>query len=536
MIKLTEKFFIKRPKRRYYNLYATEGFINLPNDLTGTGPRTKVYVVGFVGGLVRTEEIDFDGTPIPGTTKTYNPQFENTKENRERLRGTAVIPGPVISGDVGDEIYMSLTNLGMPLAGIDDPHTIHTHGGHVATQVDGFPETSFGVPETPIGADEPITITYFYKATHPGTFMYHCHVEASEHVQLGMYGSFIIYPSYLSLFRAGIVRCPITGKWFYKGSLQPQIPDTATNRNFALNNINTYFDSEWIHLFSDIDSKWHNYVLTGGAFNAVDYKPDYWLVNGRAFPDTLLPTKLPEHLEPDYGYSIPEGYESYVKVNLEDKFLIRMANISYQPVPWHTHGWHGTIVAKDTNPRIADPNNPGIERAFTVLVGSGETYDVLFDASDKRDEYANYIFCGQGGFPPLMEQVARAAEMAGEENIWENIPLANGLGKGDFLPPYNWAVWNYGSGTANNFFFPQFYPAHNHDDYKVTNNGTYPGGQLTLIETDFPGSDYTASPPVITEPAWECPITIENEKLIKENLSEADKKLTLEEVEELIDK
>lgn len=25
---------------------------------------------------------------------------------------------------------------------------------------------------------------------------------------------------------------------------------------------------------------------------------------------------------------------------------------------------------------------------------------------------------------------------------------------------------------------------HNHDDYKVTNNGVYPGGQLNYIQTD----------------------------------------------------
>jgi hypothetical protein len=35
-------------------------------------------------------------------------------------------------------------------------------------------------------------------------------------------------------------------------------------------------------------------------------------------------------------------------------------------------------------------------------------------------------------------------------------------------------------------FFPQFYPMHNHDDYKVTNNGIYPGGALTLIQADAP--------------------------------------------------
>lgn len=41
----------------------------------------------------------------------------------------------------------------------------------------------------------------------------------------------------------------------------------------------------------------------------------------------------------------------------------------------------------------------------------------------------------------------------------------------------------------NDNFFPQFYPMHNHDDYKVTNNGKYPGGQLTLIQTDAPDSE-----------------------------------------------
>lgn len=27
-----------------------------------------------------------------------------------------------------------------------DFHTVHMHGAHVATQLDGFPESSFGIP------------------------------------------------------------------------------------------------------------------------------------------------------------------------------------------------------------------------------------------------------------------------------------------------------------------------------------------------------------------------------------------------------
>lgn len=30
---------------------------------------------------------------------------------------------------------------------------------------------------------------------------------------------------------------------------------------------------------------------------------------------------------------------------------------------------------------------------------------------------------------------------------------------------------------------------HNHDDYKATNNGIYPGGQLTFIQADAPDKE-----------------------------------------------
>ncbi|HWP96267.1 MAG TPA: multicopper oxidase domain-containing protein [Syntrophomonadaceae bacterium] len=498
--------------RRFYNLFATDGFIRLPVDPTGTDPRAEIYVFGFVGGLVRTQLVR-KGKVI--STQNYNPQFEDTLANRENLRGTAVIPSPLITADVGDEVYIRLVNLGMLMSTppVLDVHTIHIHGAHVATQLDGFPETSFGVPVTPVGSTESIHVTYFFQPEHPGSLMYHCHQEASEHIQMGMYGAFIIYPSYASLCQAGIEKCPRTGAWYYRRRYQPQIPVSATNRNFAQNDIKTFFNSDWIHLLSDIDSVWHNAVFTQDPnFNAVNYKPDYWLVNGRAFPDTLLPTQLPLSLVPNFGYSIPPGYESYVHVNVGDRFLVRLINMSYQPVPWHTHGWMGTIVAKDAHLALVNGHE---EMVFTVLVGSGETYDVLYSADDKRRQYANYIFCGQAGLPSLKDQIAVATQLSknvgtfippfpGAQDLWTNIILAGGLGKGSFLPPYNWAVWNYGSATADNFFFPQFYPAHNHDDYKVTNNGVYPGGQLTFIETDFPGSDYTASPPIITEPPWRC--------------------------------
>ena len=38
------------------------------------------------------------------------------------------------------------------------------------------------------------TLTYYYNVTEPGTYMYHCHVEATEHMQMGMLGNLYVRP------------------------------------------------------------------------------------------------------------------------------------------------------------------------------------------------------------------------------------------------------------------------------------------------------------------------------------------------------
>lgn len=86
------------------------------------------------------------------------------------------------------------------------------HGAHVATQLDGFPESSFGLPMWMDFDKTPPVATYLFDTEHPGTYMYHCHVEASEHVQMGMYGALVVYPSMKSLKLVGI-RKLCNGGW-----------------------------------------------------------------------------------------------------------------------------------------------------------------------------------------------------------------------------------------------------------------------------------------------------------------------------------
>ena len=101
-------------------------------------------------------------------------------------------------------------------------------------------------------------------------------------------------------------------------------------------------------LLSDIDSLWHESVRDKIHFNAVDFKPDFRLVNGRAFPDTLLPHPLTPIGCNDRNLT-QINYESYVHIKTNEKFLLRMINMGYQVVPWHIYGWHFMVVGKDSH-------------------------------------------------------------------------------------------------------------------------------------------------------------------------------------------
>ena len=191
-----------------------------------------------------------------------------------------------------DYIGISLRNIdnANPVAP-KDPHTIHLHGQQVTTQNDGFNETSFEVPElascvNPDGSPGTCNeAVYYWYADKAGTFMWHCHVEASEHVQMGMYGALVIRPK--------------TKK------------KSATHHTVFGGFYNDRFDREYIVLLSDVETTAHDaiqsdfnasllptiYPDTSTAainnYNFVNFRANAWLVNGRAWPDTIRPISTP---------------------------------------------------------------------------------------------------------------------------------------------------------------------------------------------------------------------------------------------------
>jgi hypothetical protein len=97
---------------------------------------------------------------------------------------------PTMVADQNEALWLTLTNAGFrERPDLVDAHTVHYHGFPNAGSVfDGEPMASFGIN---IGS----SLTYYYKNVEPGTYMWHCHVEAAEHMQMGMLGQLVINPA-----------------------------------------------------------------------------------------------------------------------------------------------------------------------------------------------------------------------------------------------------------------------------------------------------------------------------------------------------
>lgn len=125
----------------------------------------------------------------PGTSETVPLYTLNDGERQMNVvsigfRASAddplVVPNPEIRLQEGDTLILHVQNFN-PL-----PHTFHFHGGLIPWEYDGVPYMT----QLPIHAGQ--EYTYVFEDLKAGTYFYHCHVDAAHHMDLGMYGAFIV--------------------------------------------------------------------------------------------------------------------------------------------------------------------------------------------------------------------------------------------------------------------------------------------------------------------------------------------------------
>jgi FtsP/CotA-like multicopper oxidase with cupredoxin domain len=256
----------------------------------------------------------------------------------------------MLAFDEEDDIYMTLTNLGLQQRpDLFDGHTLHWHGFVNAIPLfDGVPELSLAVP---IGRD----FTYFYRPHDAGTYMYHCHFEDVEHVQMGMTGMVFVRP---------------------KQNAAPLHP----GERYAYNDGDgsTAYDREFAFMITELWSAAHYRDAHIQVNDWTDYQPSFWLLNGRGYPDTIEPNGDP--LSTAAGRLQYQPISSLVRCNAGDRVLLRLSNLGYQNHTMSVDNIDLQIVAKDASLLKGRDGTKNYITTNSVDIGPGESRDVIFVA------------------------------------------------------------------------------------------------------------------------------------------------------------
>ncbi len=211
------------------------------------------------------------------------------------------LPGPLIRVTEGDAVRIILKNE------LPEPTTIHWHGIEVPNEMDGVPEMT----QNPVAPGD--TFVYEFIARPAGTFMYHSHFEADIQVPAGLYAPFIIDP------------------------LEEESDPPDVDVMLMISEV----------LVRD--------GLTYAAMPMSGMEPNYFTINGKAFPATET-----------------------IRVRRGQRVRLRIAAIGQFTHPMHLHGVPFQIVATDGHPL---PQAARLTKD-TVNVAPGERYDIEFVASE----------------------------------------------------------------------------------------------------------------------------------------------------------
>lgn len=316
-----------------------------------------------------------DLSPDPTMFSTYMFGFRNVlgmnRKQKENQKGLATHPSPLFWIDQYDEagnpneFRLQITNLGLSMRpDLIDEHTVHFHGlRNIIPFFDGEPNTSLAVP---IAGE----FTYAYRVREPGTYMYHCHVEDVEHVHLGMTGLVFVNP-----IQNGNTTLYPSGKFAYNDG----DGSTGFDREFAMLLTEVWAEAHWA--FSHVQLP-----------NWDEYRADFYMLNGRVYPDTIAPNGSVDFRDPQYdnqGYLEPTtGYEhlvhqplsSLVTCNEGERVLLRFSNLGFTKQNMALSGIKMRVVGKDaTHLRGRDGTDLTYE-ASNIFIGVGESYDAIFEA------------------------------------------------------------------------------------------------------------------------------------------------------------
>jgi FtsP/CotA-like multicopper oxidase with cupredoxin domain len=315
------------------------------------------------------------------------------------------IPAPLIAFDEDDEMFLTLTNVGMIMRpDLFEQHTIHFHGyPNASSFYDGVPDASVAIN---IGA----SFTYYYLAPDAGTYFWHCHITPPEHLQMGMVGQLYVRPrqdrvpnggnlyTYLG-YQNGIgvtiadlrTACTPAADILCSATM-PAINTRVTQGLDILGNPQKYvyndgdgstaYDVEYPIQMHGFDPNFHFVGMTFNPEMFVDMKDKYFLLNGRSYPDTVAPgPQATETSDGQMHYSQP--LPAVINIPKGGKASLRLVNLSVAEyftlqslgVPMKVVGWNAKLLR----------DQAGINTEYyanSITLGGGESNDVILDATN----------------------------------------------------------------------------------------------------------------------------------------------------------
>lgn len=294
-------------------------------------------------------------------------------------------PAPTIEVDEDDELFLSLTNVGMTMRpDLFDPHTVHWHG---------FPQASpifDGVPDSSISINMGATLTYYYNAKDAGTYMYHCHVEATEHMQMGMLGNLLVHPRQNKL-TAGtelLAAFATNGANVNNGGTTPPPAINtgvkhAANVTYAYNDGDgsTAYDVDFPIQMGSFDPDFHDASLNVQPLPFAGMDDRYFMLNGRGYPDTAVKGSLPNTPDPVGGSHESQPVDSRIEATPGQRILLRISNLNI--TAFYTLGTNGLpmeVIGLDARLLRDDTGKNMYYKTNSLTLGGGQSADVIITA------------------------------------------------------------------------------------------------------------------------------------------------------------
>jgi FtsP/CotA-like multicopper oxidase with cupredoxin domain len=342
------------------HLAATDGWISLPG---------QVPIPGAPGSFYNPDDL------APEDLTTYMFGFRDvtglTQEQVQAQRMKCQASAPMFWVDENQPYTLKLTNLGLHMRpDLTDEHTVHWHGFRNAYPVfDGEPHSGLAVP---IGR----SMLLYYQPGDPGTYMYHCHFEETEHVHMGMTGTVFVRPAQ---------------------DQNPLVPGERYVYNDG--DGSTAYDREFVITLTDVWAEAHWDDSHVQLPDWTDFNPEYFLMNGRVYPDTLAlggggtdPVSgdlIPPDGRPDLRY---QPISSLIEANAGERILLRFVNLSFQQYSMTVAGLKMKVVGMDAT---LLRNNDGTNLAYdtnTIYIGVGQSYDAIITAPNVTSETTYLLY------------------------------------------------------------------------------------------------------------------------------------------------